>query len=59
MRDQYCPLITKGLRIRNDTEYSGALCLDQRIAEGRFRRIWSDAARTSFVSAHRVAVNQD
>ena len=51
LRDQFCPLITKEIRVRDDAEW-----YDYRVVSlhREWRRIESDAARTLFVSARRV-----
>ena len=62
LRDQFCPLITKEIRVRDDAQWYDyrvvSLCRERRRAERRWRRIRSDAARTLFVSAHRAVVKQ-
>ena len=62
LRDQFCPLITKEIRVRADAECIDyrVMCLhrERRRVERRWRRIGSDAARTLFVSAHRAVVKQ-
>ena len=62
LRDQFCPLITKEIRVRDDAECYDyrvvSLRREQRRAERRWRRIGSDAARTLFVSARRAVVKQ-
>ena len=62
LRDQFCPLITKEIRVRDDAEWYDyrvvSLRREQRRAEKRWRRIGSDAARTIFVSARRAVVKQ-
>ena len=61
LRDQFCPLITKEIRVRDDAEYDHRVVFlrrERRRSERRWRRIGSDAARTLFVSAHRAVVKQ-
>ena len=62
LRDQFCPLITKEIRVRDDAEWYdhrvASLCREQRKAERRWRRIRSDATCTLFVFARRVVVKQ-
>ena len=62
LRDQFCPLVTKEIRLRDDAEWYDyrvvSLRRERRRAERRWRRIGSDAARTSFVSARRAVVKQ-
>ena len=62
LRDQFCPLITKEIRVRDDAEWYDYrvvyLRRERRRAERRWRRIGSDAARTLFVSACRAVVKQ-
>ena len=62
LRDQFCPLITKEIRVRDDAEWYDyrvvSLRRERRRAEKRWRRIGSDAARTIFVSARRAVVKQ-
>ena len=62
LRDQFCPLVTKEIRVRDDAEWYDhrvvSLCREQRRAERRWRRIGSYAARTLFVSARRAVVKQ-
>ena len=57
LRDQFFPLVTKEIRVRDDAEWYDhkvvSLC-----RERRWRRIGSDAARSLFVSARRAAVKQ-
>ena len=60
--DQFCPLVTKEIRVRDDAEWYDhrvvSLRRERRRAERRWRRIGSDAARTLYVSARRVVVKQ-
>ena len=62
LTDQFCPLITKEIRVRDDAEWYDyrvvSLHRERRRAERRWRRIGSDAARTLFVSARRAVVKQ-
>ena len=62
LRDQFCPLVTKEIRVRDDAEWYDhrvvSLCRERRRAERRWRRIGSGAVRTLYVSAHRAAVRQ-
>ena len=62
LRDQFCPLMTKELRIRDDAEWYDhrivSLRRERRRAERRWRRVGTDAARTSFVTARRAVVRQ-
>ena len=62
LRDQFCPLVTKEIRVRDDAEWYDhrvvSLCREWRRAERRWRRIGSDAACTLFVSARRAVVRQ-
>ena len=62
LRDQFCLLITKEIRVRGDAEWYDyrvvSLCREQRKAERRWRRIGSDASRTLYVSARRAVVKQ-
>ena len=62
LRDQFCPLITKEIRVRDDAEWYDhrvvSLCKERRRVERRWRRIGSDAARTSFVFARRAVIKQ-
>ena len=62
LRDQFCPLITKEIRTRDDAEWYDyrvvSLHREWRRAERRWRRIGSDATRTLFVSAHRAVVKE-
>ena len=62
LRDQFCPLITKEIRVREDADWYDyrvvSLCKQRRRAERRWGRIGSDAARTLFVSARRAVVKQ-
>ena len=62
LRDQFCPLITKEIRIRDDAEWYDhrvvSLRRQRRRAERRWRRVRSDAARTLFISARRAVVKQ-
>ena len=61
-RDQFCPLITKEIWVRDDAEWYDhrvvSLRREQRRAERRWRRVGSDAARTLFVCACRAVVKQ-
>ena len=60
--DQFCPLITKEIRVRDDVDWYDfrvvSLRREQRRAERRWIRIGSDAALTLFVSACRAVVKQ-
>ena len=60
LRDQFCPLVTKEIRVREDAKWSDhrvvSLRRERRRAERRWRRIGSDAARTLFVTARRAVV---
>ena len=62
LRDQFCPLVTKEIRVRDDAEWYDhrvvSLRREQRRVERRWRRIGSDAARTSYVSTCRAVVKQ-
>ena len=62
LKDQFCPLVTKEIRIRDDAEWYDhrvvSLRRERRRAERRWRKIGSDAARTLFVSARRAVVKQ-
>ena len=55
LRDQFCPLVTKEIRVRDDAEW-----YDHRVVSLRRerRRIGSGAARTLYVSARRAVVKQ-
>ena len=62
LRDQFCPLITKEIRVRDDAEWYDhrvvSLHRERKRAERRWRRIGTDAACTLFVSACRAVVKQ-
>ena len=62
LRDQFCPLITKEIRVRDDAEWYDyrvvSLRRERRMAERRWRRIGSDTARTLYVYARRAVVKQ-
>ena len=62
LRDQFCPLVTKEIRVRDDAEWYDyrvvSLRRERRRAEKRWRKIGSHAARTLYVSAHRAVVKQ-
>ena len=62
LRDQFCPLVTKEIRVRDDAEWYDhrvvSLCREPRRAERRWRRIGSGAARTLYVSVRRAVVKQ-
>ena len=62
LRDQFCPLVTKEIRVRDDAEWYDhrvvSLRRERRRVERRWRRIRSDAASTSFVSARRAVLKQ-
>ena len=62
LRDQFCPLVTKEIRVKDDAEWYDhrvvSFCTEQRRAERRWRRIGSDATCTLFVYAHRALVKQ-
>ena len=62
LRDQFCPLVTKEVRVRDDAEWYDhrvvSLRRVRRRAERRWRRIGSGAARTLYVSACRAVVKQ-
>ena len=62
LRYQFCPLITKEIRVRDDVEWYDyrvvSLRRELRRAERKWRRNGSDAARTLFVSARRAVVKQ-
>ena len=62
LRDQFCPLVTKEIRVRDDAEWYDhrvvSLRWGLRRAGRRWRRIGSDAARTLFVSSRRAVVKQ-
>ena len=58
LRDQFCPLVAKEIRVRDDAEWydhSGVLAQG---AERRWRRVGCGAAHTLYVSAHRAVVKQ-
>ena len=62
LRDQFCPLITKEIRVKDDAEWYDyrvvSLHRERRRTERRWRRIGSDAACTLYGSARRVVVKQ-
>ena len=62
LRDQFYPLLTKEIRVRDDSKWYDhkvvSLRRERRREERRWRRIGSDSARTSFVSAPRAVVKQ-
>ena len=62
LKDQFCLLVTKEIRIRDDAEWYDHrvvfLRRERRRAERRWRRIGSGAARTLYVSARRAVVKQ-
>ena len=62
LRDQFCPLVIKEIRVRDDAEWYDhrvvSLHRERRRAERRWRRIGSGAARTLYVSARRAVVKQ-
>ena len=62
LRDQFCPLITKEIRVRDDADWFDyrvvSLRRERRRAESRWRRFGSDAARALFVSVRRAVVKQ-
>ena len=62
LRDQFCPLITKEIRFRDDAEWYDhrvvSLRRERKRAERRSRRIRPDASLTLFVSARRAVVKQ-
>ena len=62
LKDQFCPLNTKEIRIRDDAEWHDhrvvSLRKERRRGERRWRRVRSDAARTLFISARRAVVKQ-
>ena len=62
LRDQFCPFVTKEIRVRDDAEWYDhrglSLRRERRRAERRWRRIGSGAARTLYVSACRAVVQQ-
>ena len=62
LRDQFCPLVTKEIRVRDDAEWYDhrvvSLCREWRRAERRWGRIGSDATRTLFASARRPVIKQ-
>ena len=62
LRDQFCPLVAKEIRVRDDAEWYDhrvvPLHRERRRSERRWRRIGSDAARTLFVSVRRAVVKQ-
>ena len=62
LRDQFCPLVTKEIRVRGDAEWYDhrvvSLHRERRRADRRWGRIWSGAARTLYVSARRAVVKQ-
>ena len=62
LRDQFCPLITKEIRVRDNAEWYDhrvvSLRKEQRRVERRRRRTGSNAARTLYVSACRAVVKQ-
>ena len=62
IRDQFCPLITKDIRIRDDAEWYdhrvASLRRERRRAERNWRRVGTEAARTLYVSARRAVVKQ-
>ena len=62
LRDQFCLLVTKEIRVRDDAEWYDhrvvSLRRERRKVERRWRRIRSGAARTLYVSARRAVVKQ-
>ena len=62
LRDQFCPLETKEIRVRDDAEWYDhrvvSLRGEQRRTERRWRRIGSGAARAFYVSVRRAVVKQ-
>ena len=62
IRDQFCPLITKEIRVMDDAEWYDhrvvSLCRERRRAGRKWRRIGSDANRTLFLSARRAVARQ-
>ena len=62
IRDQFCPLLTKEIRVKDDAEWYDhrvvSLRRERRRAERRWRRTRTDVARTSFTSARRAVVKQ-
>ena len=62
LRDQFCPLVTKEIRVRDDAEWYDhrvvSLHRERRRTERRWRRVGSGVARTLYVSARRAVVKQ-
>ena len=62
LTDQFCPLVTKEIRVRDDGKWYVhrvvSLRREWRRAERRWRRIGSDATHTLFSSARRAVVKQ-
>ena len=62
LRDQFRPLVTKEIRVRDDTEWYDhrvvSLHKERRRADRRWRRIGFGAARTIYVSARKAVVKQ-
>ena len=62
LRDQFCLLVSKEIRVRDDAEWYDhrvvSLRRERRRVKRRWRRIGSDAARTLYVSACRAVVKQ-
>ena len=62
LRDQFCSLVTKEIRVRDDAGWYDhrvvSLLRERRRAERRWRRIGSGAARTLYVPARRAVVKQ-
>ena len=62
LKDQFCPLVTKEIRVRDDAEWYDhrvmSLRRERRRPERRRRRIGSGPAHTSYISARRAVVKQ-
>ena len=62
LRDQFCPLVSKEIRVWDDAEWYDhrvvSLRRERRRAERRWRRIGSGAALTFYVSARKAVLKQ-
>ena len=62
LRDQFCPLVTKEIRVRDDAEWYDhrvvSLRRERKRAEWRWRGMGFGAAHTLYVSARRAVVKQ-
>ena len=62
LRDRFCPLTTKEIKIRDDSEWYDhrvvSLRRERRRAERRWRKAGTEATRILFVSARRAVVKQ-